>query len=36
MNHLCPCGVEVGTLISDCNTAYELHLDPGRVRTIAS
>ncbi|MFF3068938.1 hypothetical protein ACFVSN_02025 [Kitasatospora sp. NPDC057904] len=33
MNQLCPCGVEVGTLISECNTAYELHLDPSRVRS---
>lgn len=31
-NRLCSCGAEIGTEISDCSTAYELHLDPSRVR----
>lgn len=34
MNRLCPCGNAVGTVISECYTAYELHLDPSRVRSI--
>ncbi|MFE3109246.1 hypothetical protein ACFXKJ_25205 [Kitasatospora indigofera] len=34
MNQQCPCGAHVGTLINDCNTAYELHLEPGQVRSI--
>ncbi len=34
MNRQCPCGAHVGTLINDCNTAYELHLEPSRVRLI--
>ncbi|MFE6505778.1 hypothetical protein [Kitasatospora sp. NPDC057738] len=34
MNHQCPCGAHVGTLINDCNTPYELHLEPNRVRVI--
>ncbi|MFE7594835.1 hypothetical protein ACFU6K_36075 [Kitasatospora sp. NPDC057512] len=33
-NRLCPCGAEVATLVSDCSTPYELHLDPGRVRAV--
>ncbi|MEW2582326.1 hypothetical protein [Streptomyces virginiae] len=32
MNRQCPCGAHVGTLVNDCNTAYELHLEPSRVR----
>ncbi|GAA1231411.1 hypothetical protein GCM10009665_22180 [Kitasatospora nipponensis] len=35
MNRQCPCGAHVGTLINDCNTAYELHLEPTQVRLIA-
>lgn len=31
MNMLCPCGAEVGTEISDCGTAYELHLHPLHI-----
>ncbi len=36
VNRWCPCGAEVGTEISDCCTAYELHLDPARVRPVAA
>lgn len=32
LNRLCPCGATVGTEISECYTAYELHLDPARVQ----
>ena len=33
LNMRCPaCGVDVGTLISECYTAYELHLVPDLVR----
>jgi hypothetical protein len=28
----CPCGIDVGTEISECYTAYELHLVPDLVR----
>ncbi len=34
MNRLCPRGAEVATLVSDCSTPYELHLDPDRVRAV--
>ncbi|GAA3478485.1 hypothetical protein GCM10018966_030150 [Streptomyces yanii] len=34
MNRVCPCGAAVGTEISECYTAYELHLDPNRVRAV--
>ncbi|WP_441250539.1 hypothetical protein [Kitasatospora sp. McL0602] len=34
-NRTCPCGAEVGTVISECYTAYELHLDPGQIRAVA-
>ncbi|KPC78227.1 hypothetical protein [Streptomyces sp. NRRL S-4] len=35
-NQLCSCGASVGTKISECYTAYELHLDPARVRPEVS
>ncbi len=35
MNRRCPCGNEIATLIADCHTPYELHLDPDRVRAVA-
>ncbi|MFI5666600.1 hypothetical protein [Streptomyces sp. NPDC051704] len=35
MNRTCPCGTHVGTLANDCITAFELHLEPARVRLTA-
>lgn len=36
LNRLCPCGAAVGTEISECYTAYELHLDPAQVHVLDS
>lgn len=34
MNRQCPCGAHVGTLINDCNTPYEMHLEPSQIHPV--
>ncbi|MEV6235928.1 hypothetical protein [Lentzea sp. NPDC051838] len=33
-NSLCACGAEVGDRLSECYTAWEVHLDPAKVRRV--